>query len=321
MGVDSVVVGQPVIDDVRKVIHVEAARRHVGGHEQLRHVVAELTHCQVALRLAQVAVQAVGVIAVGYKLVGYFLRLAARTAEDYAVDIGVVVGYTFEGQIFVVGLHHIIYMLDILGTLVAVSGHELHRVVHEALGYLGYLLGHRGREHEHLALFGHMAQNFVDVIHETHVEHLVGLVEDYGVDIVEVHYAAFNEVYESARSGHYNLHALLEGTDLRVDAGAAVYWEHADVAEVFREVGQVAGYLEAEFARGGNDERLCAVVVAVDALEHREAESGGLARAGLRQTHHVAVLVQKVRDDHLLDGHRMFEPEFFYSLQQLRLYA
>ncbi len=141
------------------------------------------------------------------------------------------------------------------------------------------------------------------------------------MDVVEVYYAAFNEVDESARSGHYNLHALLEGTDLRVDAGAAVYWEHAHVAEVFREVGQVSGYLEAEFARGGNDERLCAVVVAVDALEHREAESGGLARAGLRQAHHVAVLVQKVRDDHLLDGHRMFEPEFFYSLQQLRLYA
>ena len=51
VGVDGCVVGQTVVDDVGEVVNVEAACRHVGGHEQLGHMVAEFLHRQVALRL------------------------------------------------------------------------------------------------------------------------------------------------------------------------------------------------------------------------------------------------------------------------------
>ena len=156
VGVDGHVVGQPVVDDVSEVVYVKAARRHVGGHEELGDVVAEFLHGQVALRLREVAVEAVGVVAVGYELVGYLLCLALGAAEDDAVDVGVVVGHTLEGEVFVVGLHHIVDVLDVVGAFVLVAGYEFHRILHELAGYAGYLLGHRGREHQHLAVVGHV---------------------------------------------------------------------------------------------------------------------------------------------------------------------
>ena len=45
------IVGQSVVDHVRQVLHVESAGGHVGSHEELRVVLAELLHRQVALGL------------------------------------------------------------------------------------------------------------------------------------------------------------------------------------------------------------------------------------------------------------------------------
>ena len=100
--------------------------------------------------------QTVSIISVGYELVGYLLCLATGTTEYYAVYIGVVIRYTLKGQIFVLCLNHIVYMAHVFRALVAVAGHKLHRVVHETTGDTGYLFGHSGREHEHLAVLGHM---------------------------------------------------------------------------------------------------------------------------------------------------------------------
>ena len=56
VGVVLDVVGQSVVDDVRQVVDVEASGSHVGSHEELRQVLAELLHREVALLLREVAV-------------------------------------------------------------------------------------------------------------------------------------------------------------------------------------------------------------------------------------------------------------------------
>ena len=96
-----------------------------------------------------------------------------------------------------------------------------------------------------------MRENLVDVVEKSHVEHLVGLVENHGVDVAERHDASFYQVDEASRGGDDHLHALAERADLALDARAAVDGEHAEVVDISGEVGEVAGDLEAELAGGG----------------------------------------------------------------------
>ena len=75
------VVGESVVDHVGEFVHVEAARRHVGGHEELRAVCAKLLHGEIALCLGQIAVQSLGAVAVADEVVGHFLRFETRAGR------------------------------------------------------------------------------------------------------------------------------------------------------------------------------------------------------------------------------------------------
>ena len=284
-------------------------------------MVAEFAHGHIALNLTQIAVQTVGVIPVGYQLVGYLLSLFAGAAEDDAVDVRVVVGHTFQRQILVVCFDHIIYVPHILGTLIAVSGHKFHRVVHEVLGNIGNLLGHCGREHQHLAVGGNVAQNLLDVVEETHVEHFVGFVKNHRMHVGQVYLAPVDEVDETSRSGHNNLRAAAQCLYLAVDAAAPVYRQYLYVFNIFGEVGQIAGYLQAEFAGRSYDKSLRHPFRRVDALKHRQTESRRFARSGLSETHHIALMVEQMGYHHFLYRHGRVEAHLFYCPQQLRFYA
>ena len=181
--------------------------------------------------------QGLGVVAVVDQIVGHLLRLAPGTAEDDGVDIRIVVGYAFERQVFVASMHHIVDMPHVGRAFVARSDHYLHRIVHIFLSYPPYFGGHSGREHQHLALLRHMAEDIVDRVEKSHIEHLVGLVEDHGVHTREVHYSAIDQVDKSAGGGHDDLHAGAQRAYLALDARTAVDGEHTQLRDKFREIG------------------------------------------------------------------------------------
>ena len=56
VGVALDVIGQAVVDDVREVIHVQPASRHVSSDEELEIADAELLHHVVTLSLRELAV-------------------------------------------------------------------------------------------------------------------------------------------------------------------------------------------------------------------------------------------------------------------------
>ena len=94
--------------------------------------------------------------------------------------------------------------------------------------------------------------------------------------------------------------ALLELRLLGADRRAAEDGDRVDA--LAGAVGaQRLGDLDAELARRGEDERLHLAIVGVDELDHRQAEGGGLAGAGLRLADHVAA-VEQLGDRLLLDG-------------------
>ena len=88
--------------------------------------------------------QRVGVVAVLYQFVGNLLRFLAGAAEDDTVDVRVKVGDTFQGEILIACLYHIIDIADILVPFVLVPDHDFLRVLHVFLRDVGDLLRHGG---------------------------------------------------------------------------------------------------------------------------------------------------------------------------------
>ena len=74
--------GHVEVDHVREVIDVDAARRHIGGHQQIHHGAARLLHHAIALGLRHAAVQCLHAIAATHQPVGQLVHIQARAAED-----------------------------------------------------------------------------------------------------------------------------------------------------------------------------------------------------------------------------------------------
>ena len=74
--------GHVEVDHVREVIDVDAARRHIGGHQQVHHGTARLLHHAIALGLRHAAVQRLHAIAAAHQPVGQLVHIQARATED-----------------------------------------------------------------------------------------------------------------------------------------------------------------------------------------------------------------------------------------------
>lgn len=208
VGVVLNIVGQAVVDDMGEVLDIKTAGCHVGGHEQLGVVLAELLHGEVALGLREVAVQGFGIVAVANEVVGHLLCFETGAAEDDAVDAGIVIDHALEGGILVFGVDKVVDVVDVFGTFVARTYHNFFVVVEVAFGYALNFLAHGGRKEQGVALGGHTGQYFVDALGEAHVEHFVGLVEHHVLNGVETGHATVHEVDEAAGGGHYHLAPL-----------------------------------------------------------------------------------------------------------------
>ena len=68
-------------------------------------------------------------------------------------------------------------MVHILCTLVTAAHHDFLIVVQILLSHTFHLLAHGGREHQRVMLFRKRFKDFVDAIRETHIQHLIGLIE------------------------------------------------------------------------------------------------------------------------------------------------
>ena len=103
---------------------------------------------------------------------------------------------------------------------------------------------------------------------------------------------------------------MLQRTDLRPDAGAAIHGLDMDAGQVLGEIAKVVCYLQAQFARGAENQGLRLLGFGIDALKDRYAEGGRLACARLGQGNHIVHRSQKVGNHFFLYGHRLHEAQF-----------
>ena len=119
-------------------------------------------------------------------------------------------------------------MVYALCALVARAHHNLLVVVQIVERYLLYLLAHRSREEQRVAVGRHVVEYLVDAVREAHVEHLVGLVEHNVLHGVELCGSAVHKVDKTARCSHDNLRSVLQRTHLVDDRRTAVYCYNVD---------------------------------------------------------------------------------------------
>ena len=254
-----------------------------------------------ALRLGAVTVNGLGLVAVTPQALGQGLgaELGAREDDDALVAL------LLQDVVQQVGLLHLRHgrheLLDRLGGRALVGDLDVLRVVDLAADGLHDALVQRGGEQQGLTLLGQDVDDALHVRPEAHVEHAVGLVQDEGLDGVELKRALLIEVDEAARGGDEHVDTATQAVDLRTITQAAHHGEHP-VAGLLANGACDRVDLLGELAGRGDDEAKgpLALLEVSELVEHGKGEGGSLAGAGLCGGQHV-VASQNQRDCLLLD--------------------
>ncbi len=87
MGIAGKVIGQVVVDNMGKIIHINPAGSNISCNQELQIFSSKLAHDQIPLGLGKLTMQSVCMIAVLHEPVCYLLGLLAGSAKDDPVDI------------------------------------------------------------------------------------------------------------------------------------------------------------------------------------------------------------------------------------------
>ena len=137
-----------------------------------------------------------------------------------------------------------------------------------------------------------------DIVHKSHIKHLVGFIEHDGIDLAELQNSSIDQIDDSSRRADNQVVEVAEITDLHVDIGAADTNNRIE-AEAFRENSEFLVNLEGQFAGRGQDKDLLFLVA--DLFVNQRDEKGGcFSGAGVGKTHDVPV-IQNMGDDLVLD--------------------
>ena len=320
------VVRDVVVDDQGDALHIQAACRHVGCHEDVDAAVAQGIHGALTQLLGNVTVDGSRRKAAGLQLVGDLLGLLLGAHED---DNAVVV-FNLEHSghgVQLVGVHDLHVALGDVGAGGGLSLHaNLDRIGQVLLSDLADRVGHGGGEQGHLLAVGGAFEDLLHVFGEAHAKHFVGLVQNQVLQVGQVQGALFQVVNHAAGGTDDDLRTAAQAGQLRAVGGAAVNRQHGEVLHMGCVGGEGLCNLQGQLAGGGQDQHLGVAGDTVDvgefshAGEGRQREGRGLTGTGLRQTDHVAALEQQ-RDGLFLNGGRLLVADLFQSGQDAGVQA
>ncbi len=208
------------------------------------------------------------------------VRSHLGTAEDDAVELG---GNVYDPRqcVELVRLAHL--EIDLVGQV----GRKLRRLhpqhlhlVHVGARKVHDALRHGRREEQHAPPVGRMRHDLLDIVDKSHVQHLVGLVENEVADAGEVECPAPDMVEYASRGPHHDVGPLREPPELFTHGGTAV--DGCDGESFLPVIGdQLLGHLQGEFPRGNQHDGLHSAGSAHEVLQNGQSVCGRLARSRL----------------------------------------
>ena len=249
--------GHVVVHDMAHVIDVQAARRHVRGHEDVERSVAEAAHHPIPRVLCQPAVEGSCVVAPPAEGQRQIVYLAAGPREH-------------QGRRRVLNVQDPAQCSKLVWT-----AHDIGCLAHARDSVPGPLFGmntdpggfaqvaardlrngsrNRCRKEDCLARGRGRRQDRVEVLCKAHVQHLVSFVEHDDPDILEFQRLAREVIYGPPRRRHHDVHAAAESAQLLVDRLTPV---HRDDTQADRLAVALEGFgdLHCEFTSRDHDER------------------------------------------------------------------
>jgi hypothetical protein len=304
-----VVVGgarQVVVDDQRQGIDVQAAGRHVGGHQHLQPAVLEVLQRAHAGPLAQAPVEGRRREAGTAQLVGHVLGRVLAGHEDQHTVVASAFDQMLQQPRAARFVDHDGALADVGPGRRRGGDADVFGVAQPGGGQRLDRRRQRGRHQHRLALGRQQAEDLVELVGEAECEQAVGLVEHQRAHRAQCQRVVAHQVEQPAGRGHDDVGAAAQGHHLRVDGHAAE--DDGDLRQAGQLVGQAAqgvAHLQRQLARGNQHQAFdrpgCARPALEPALQQRQREGERLARAGARLRQHVAPGQQR-RDRRGLHG-------------------
>ena len=321
VGVTCHIIRQTIVDNVSQIIYVQTTSSHIGSHQELNGMVAELLHGEVTLLLTQVAVQRLCIITILDELICNILSLQLGTTEDNCKDAWIEIHHAFQGEILVLGIYQIVDVVYMLSTLVARTHYDFLVVVQVVEGNLLDVLAHGSREEQGVSIFRNVLKDGIDALREAHVQHLVSLIKHHVVHVLQLSHATINQIEQTTRGSHDNLHTMLQGANLASDVGTAINCGNMQTVDVLGKTVQIVCYLEAELTCRTEDDSLCLLAFGISFLDNRNTVRCSLTRTGLRQRNHVVLITKQIWDYFFLNWHWILKSKLFDGTANLLAHA
>ena len=287
------VLGHAVVNYMGHVVDVDTAGGHVGSDQDVDLAGAEGLQRLLAGHLVQVAVQGSGCETAVDELLGHAGGVTLGLRED---DGATATGGAQDAANHLV-LVKMVGTVDNLAnrrlglrSVLRVGGANAHRLGHVLARHGNHGTGHGGGEQHALTLLGQVAENLLHGRLEAQIQHLIGLVEDHNLDLLEVQETLLVQVDDAAGGAHSHFQTAAQQLGLRLNRHTTVEGSDAGVAQLSGNR-QVVAHLNGELAGGNQNQGLrCArvlqvgpalVITANHALDGGQAEAEGLTGTGL----------------------------------------
>lgn len=174
---------QRIVHDMADVVDIQSAASHVGGDEDFEFSVTEGFHGLLSSGLVHVTVEAVHGIAAAAQISGEVIDQGLGLTEHDAVEVLGGVDQLTEHLRFVALVGEEVNLLDVFGEHLSAIDLNLAGIGEEPVCDLAHVRTHRCGKQPDAALSGRdLAQNRFEVVFESHGDHLIGFIQNNGLN-------------------------------------------------------------------------------------------------------------------------------------------
>ena len=280
MQVVFIFIGDFVIEGRIHLFHINAAGGYIGGYQHIKFIVAVGRHNAVAGRLFHIPIKALGAQPGLFQMCHQADSAVFGIAEYHAAAVFLPFQQVDERFNALPAAALDAVLGDAGFTFRYRLHHQLHRIQLVQPTNIHNLAGNGGGKHRHLLGARHPVQNPAHILIETHIQHFVRFIQHNHFGAVDGNIASAHMVHQAAGGGHYNLRILAKGVNLRLHGLPAVHRHNGKTGDIFAQLLQLLGNLQAELPGGAKDNPLHIAFFRLDTLYHRHTKSAGFPGAG-----------------------------------------